>query len=325
MGGAGEGTQYQDPVGRAGLWEIERPASRGPRCIRRTDDGRARRRRQEYTSSHNTPPAATDRRDRNIEDPVVNFIFRGDELLVREEGIELPDATVCELLGVRIDTMQQVWHQRQPDYRTTHIARDAQAPAGYAFRKLRALLSELGEQAGVAGRAFQIAEWVRTHRYCGVCATPMVHAHHELCLQCPACVLHSYPRISPAMMVLIKRGDEILLARHARYAQARYTALAGFVEAGESIEDAVHREVEEEVGLKVRDLRYFGSQSWPFPHSLMIAFTAEYDGGEVRIQEDEIAEARWFGPGAALPDIPMRESIAGRMVRANLPPGTRAD
>lgn len=108
-------------------------------------------------------------------------------------------------------------------------------------------------------------------------------------------------------------------------AQARYTALAGFVEPGESIEDAVHREVEEEVGLKVRDLRYFGSQSWPFPHSLMIAFTAEYAGGDIRVQEDEIADAQWFGPGQPFPDIPMRESIAGRLVRANLPPGIRVE
>ncbi|MFJ1299659.1 NAD(+) diphosphatase [Pseudomonadota bacterium AL_CKDN230030165-1A_HGKHYDSX7] len=253
----------------------------------------------------------------------MNFIFRGDELLVREDGIDLPDAATCERIGVRVDSMQTIWSGRDPHLRTTHIARDAEAPEGYAFRKLRALLSELGDSFALAGRAYQIAEWVRTHRFCGACATPMQHARHELCLQCPSCGLHSYPRISPAMMVLIKRGDELLLARHARYAQARYTALAGFVEPGESIEDAVHREVEEEVGLKVRDLRYFGSQSWPFPHSLMIAFTAEYAGGDIRVQEDEIADAQWFGPGQPFPDIPMRESIAGRLVRANLPPGIR--
>ena len=255
----------------------------------------------------------------------MNFIFRGDELLVREDGIELPDAALCERIGVRVESMQAIWFGRDPQQRVTHVARDAEAPAGYTFRKLRALLSELGEHGPLAGRAFQIAEWVRTHRFCGVCAKPMQHASHELCLQCPSCGLHAYPRISPAMMVLIKRGEALLLARHARYAQARYTALAGFVEPGESIEDAVHREVEEEVGLQVRDLRYFGSQSWPFPHSLMIAFTAEYAGGDIRVQEDEIADAQWFGPGQPFPDIPMRDSIAGRLVRANLPPGIRVE
>jgi len=174
-------------------------------------------------------------------------------------------------------------------------------------------------QMALGSVVFQIAEWARTHRYCGVCATPMVPLSHELCMRCPSCKQSAYPRVSPAMMVLIRKGDQILLARHSAYATARHTALAGFVEAGESIEDAIHREVYEEVGLRVTDLRYFGSQSWPFPHSLMIAFTAEYVGGDLRLQADEISEARWYGPGDTLPEIPMLESIAGRLVRANLP------
>ena len=251
----------------------------------------------------------------------MNFIFRGNELLVQETGLELPDAAVCAALSLQPERLQQVWLDN-PHIRTTHVPLTTEPPAGYAFLKLRALFSELGERTAVAGRAFQIAEWARTHRYCGVCATPMEPVGHELCMRCPACGMSAYPRISPAMMVLVRKGDSILLARHATYATARHTALAGFVEAGESIEDAIHREVYEEVGLRVTDLRYFGSQSWPFPHSLMIAFTAEYGEGEIRVQEDEIAEAHWYGPGDTLPDIPMRESIAGRLVRANLPAGT---
>ncbi|MBV7482902.1 NAD(+) diphosphatase [Bordetella sp. BOR01] len=250
----------------------------------------------------------------------MNFIFRGNELLVQETGLDLPDATVCAVLGLQPDTLQQVW-LNNPQIRTIHVPATAEAPPGYVFRKLRALLGDLGERAPLAGRAFQISEWVRTHRYCGVCATPMQPVGHEFCMRCPACGMSAYPRISPAMMVLVRKGDSILLARHATYATARHTALAGFVEAGESIEDAVHREVLEEVGLQVDNLQYFGSQSWPFPHSLMIAFTAEYAGGEIRLQADEIAEARWYGPGDPLPDIPMHESIAGRLVRANLPAG----
>lgn len=253
----------------------------------------------------------------------MNFIFRGNELLVQETSLDLPDATACAALDIQPDAMQRVWLDN-PNIRTTHISPTAEAPAGYAFRKLRALLSELGDRCALAGRAFQVAEWARTHRYCGVCATPMQAVGHELCMRCPACSLSAYPRISPAMMVLVRKGDSILLARHATYATARHTALAGFVEAGESIEDAIHREVYEEVGLRVADLRYFGSQSWPFPHSLMIAFTAEYVSGEIQIQADEIAEARWYGPGDTLPDIPMLESIAGRLVRANLPAGSTA-
>lgn len=253
----------------------------------------------------------------------MNFIFRGNELLVQETGLELPNATACAALNLQPDALQQVW-LNNPDIRTTHVPLATEAPPGYAFRKLRALLSELGKHAALAGRAFQLAEWARTHRYCGVCATPMLPATHEFCMRCPACGLSAYPRVSPAMMVLIRKGDSILLARHATYATARHTALAGFVEAGESIEDAIHREVYEEVGLRVTDLQYFGSQSWPFPHSLMIAFTAEYVDGDIRVQADEIAEAHWYGPGDAMPDIPMRESIAGRLVRANLPGGSRS-
>jgi len=251
----------------------------------------------------------------------VNFIFRGDELLLSESGIGFPDGDVCAFFGVGAEALQPLWLTPDCCDHACHVARDAEAPAGFAFRKLRAVLAELGEHGVLASRAFQVSEWVRTHRYCGVCATPMRKSEKELCFHCPACGFSAYPRISPAMMVLIKRGDEILLARHATYATARYTALAGFVEAGENIEEAIHREVLEEVGLRVKDLRYFGSQSWPFPHSLMIAYTAEYAGGELRIQEDEIADARWFGPGDALPDIPMVESIAGRLLRANLPMG----
>lgn len=250
----------------------------------------------------------------------MNFIFRGNELLLREEGVGFPDSLACSFMGLGSETMQPVWLSPDCEHHCLHVSHDTEAPAGFAFLKLRAVLAQLGEYGSLASRAFQVSEWVRTHRYCGVCATPMQQSKKELCFHCPACGFSAYPRVSPAMMVLVKRGDEILLARHSAYAQARYTALAGFVEAGENIEEAIHREVLEEVGLHVKDLRYFGSQSWPFPHSLMIAYTAEYDGGELRIQEDELDDARWFGPGDFLPSIPSLESIAGRLVRENLPP-----
>ncbi|SOE51846.1 NADH pyrophosphatase [plant metagenome] len=253
----------------------------------------------------------------------MNFIFRGDELLVREADMALPDDACCEQLGIAPGQWQELWVGRAPEQRVAQLGRDAQPDTGdYAFRKLRSFFGVLDDtRMGLASKAFQIGEWARTHRYCGACATPTERVAHEHCMRCPACGLPSYPRVSPAMMVLIRRDDHILLARHATYARARHTALAGFVEAGESVEDAIHREVEEEVGLQVKNLRYFQSQSWPFPHSLMIAFTAEYAGGEVRVQESEIAEANWYGPGDALPPVPMAQSVAGRLVRANLPAG----
>ncbi|MFA7670429.1 MAG: NAD(+) diphosphatase [Burkholderiaceae bacterium] len=254
----------------------------------------------------------------------MNFIFRGNELLLREEGLVFPEARDCAFMGLGADAFAPVWLTPDCKDHCIHVAPDIEAPPGFTFVKLRAVLASLGEHGPLVSRAYQVAEWVRTHRFCGVCATPMRKSETELCFHCPACRFSAYPRVSPAMMVLIKRGEEILLARHATYGHARYTALAGFVEAGENIEEAIHREVLEEVGLHVKDIRYFGSQSWPFPHSLMIAYTAEYAGGELRIQEDEIADAGWYGPGDELPDIPLVESIAGRLIRANLPPDLAA-
>lgn len=250
----------------------------------------------------------------------MNFVFRGNELLLSDAGVGFPNHDACALMGLAANGLQPIWLTPDCEHHCTQVPADAQAPDGYSFHKLRAVLGDLGEYGTLASRAYQVSEWVRTHRYCGVCATPMQQSQTELCFHCPSCGFSAYPRVSPAMMVLIKRGDQILLARHAAYAKARYTALAGFVEAGENLEEAIHREVLEEVGLYVKDICYFGSQSWPFPHSLMVAYTAEYDGGELCIQEDELADAQWFGPGDYLPPIPSTDSIAGRLVRANLPP-----
>jgi NAD+ diphosphatase len=121
------------------------------------------------------------------------------------------------------------------------------------------------------------------------------------------------------MMVLVRKGEQLLLARHSNSPYQRYTALAGFLEAGESVEEAIHREVAEEVGLRVHNLRYFGSQSWPFPHSLMMAYTADYLDGEICIDPAEIADARWFGPDDAWPDMPVSVSIAARLIAAHRP------
>jgi NAD+ diphosphatase len=191
---------------------------------------------------------------------------------------------------------------------------DAKAPAGFALTGLRALFGRVPEPLlAIAARAFQVVEWDRTHRFCGRCGQPMCQKAHERAKECEACGYVAYPRISPAMMVLVTRGRDLLLARANRFPGAMFSALAGFVEAGETIEDCVHREVREEVGLDVANLRYFASQSWAFPHSLMIAYTAEYAGGDISADPTEIAEARWFHPDA-LPDLPTPLSIARLLI-----------
>jgi NAD+ diphosphatase len=147
----------------------------------------------------------------------------------------------------------------------------------------------------------------------------MALAAGERGFKCGACGHIAYPRISPAMMVLIRKGDSFLMAMHTASPAKRFTPLAGFLEAGESIEEAVHREVFEEVGLQVHNLKYFASQSWPFPHSLMIAFTADYLGGEIRIDENELSEARWFGPNDEWPERVKTVSVSSLLVDAHRP------
>jgi NAD+ diphosphatase len=194
------------------------------------------------------------------------------------------------------------------------VAPDAPLPAGWEWRGLRTLFLQIPDDwLALAGRAFQIVEWDRSHQFCGRCGTATRDKAGERAKECPACGHVVYPRVSPAMMVLVTRGQELLLARAKRFPQAMYSALAGFVEPGESIEDCVHREVLEEVGVQVDSLRYVASQSWPFPHSLMIAYTAEYVGGEVRPCDDEIADARWFAIDA-LPKLPSPVSISRMLI-----------
>ncbi len=196
------------------------------------------------------------------------------------------------------------------------IAAEAPAPAGHAWTGLRALFNTL--DAGwiaLAGRSFQLLEWERTHQFCGRCATPMVMRAHERGRECPACQFVAYPRISPVVMGLVVRGRELLLARSPHFAPGMYSAVAGFVEVGESLEQSLAREILEETGIHAGHFQYFDSQPWPFPHSLMVAFTAEYASGTPVPQPGEIEDVQWFGHDR-LPVLPPPISIAGRLIRA---------
>jgi len=190
---------------------------------------------------------------------------------------------------------------------------------GQSLEGLRALYGRLPDDYfAIAGRAVQILLWDQTHRFCGRCGEPTVHAEAERAKLCPKCGLLSFPRLSPAVIMLVYRGDELLLARNRAFVDGFFSVLAGFVEPGESLEEAVRREVHEEVGLELEDIRYFGSQPWPFPHSLMIGFTARYASGEIRLQEDELVEAGWFDRRGELPKLPGKLSIARKLIDAFL-------
>lgn len=161
--------------------------------------------------------------------------------------------------------------------------------------------------------AKQILTWDRNFRFCGRCGQPTIELSKERAKVCTRCGLMNYPRLSPSIIVSVVKDEHILLARSERFPEGMYSVLAGFVEPGETLEDCIQREVEEEVGVEVHNIHYFGSQNWPFPHSLMIGFTAEYLSGEIRIDNDEIVDAQWF-TAHELPKIPGHYSIARKII-----------
>ncbi len=202
------------------------------------------------------------------------------------------------------------------DFFAAEMPSETAAPPGTSWEGLRALFSVLEDaHFALAGRALQLVDWDRTHQYCGRCATPTVPKEDEHVRVCPSCRLSAYPRVAPAVMALVRRGREILLGRSPHFPAGMYSALAGFVEPGESLEQCVAREVAEEVGIEVANLAYFASQPWPFPHSLMIAFVCDWAGGEIRPREGEIEAANWFDV-FQLPKLPSRISIARRLIDA---------
>jgi NAD+ diphosphatase len=249
------------------------------------------------------------------------FPFRGDQLLVRSEADRAALLEYADLaaLGADFEKAHYLGRLDEVDCYTLELEPEVEPPADAAFEGLRALYGRLPEDHySIAGRAVQILLWDQTHRFCGRCGQPTVNAPAERAKLCPQCGLLNFPRLSPAVIMLVRRGDEFLLARNRAFAEGMFSVLAGFVEPGESLEEAVAREVHEEVDLQVEDIRYFGSQPWPFPHSLMIGFMANYASGEIHPQADEIVEAAWFNRRGALPRLPGKLSIARRLIDAFL-------
>lgn len=254
------------------------------------------------------------------------FAFQEDRMLVRavDARLEVPVATDPAELGLTPIRQQYLGYvQEQGSGRRIACYSAEIDPAavlcdGLTAEGLRALYPHFGDALfNLAGRAVQIVAWERTHRFCGQCGAATELLPNERARRCPACGLTSYPRISPAIIIAVVRQDEhgprLLLARNHRFPPGRYSVIAGFVEPGESLEDCAMREVCEEVGIRIKNIRYFGSQPWPFPNSLMVGFTAEYADGDIRLEESEIAEAGWFAADA-LPQIPPRMSISRRLI-----------
>lgn len=190
----------------------------------------------------------------------------------------------------------------------------SEAPHGFSLVHLWDFLDAPRPFFEMAGRAMQLISWDRSHRYCGSCGSPTQRSPTEWSRRCPACGQSAYPRISPCVIMAVKKGESILLAQRPASRHQLYTVLAGFVEAGESAEQAVRREVREEVGIELNNIRYFGSQPWPFPGQLMIGFIAEYESGDLNPDLKEVINTGWFHYGD-LPDHPGENTISGRLIR----------
>jgi len=249
------------------------------------------------------------------------FVFSGSHLLVSAA----PPVTLPRVAG--LEALAPGWAPRRWQYLGTlgaehcyaaEVEPKSEPPAGWAWQSLRGLFGTLEDPLfALAGRALQLIDWDRTHQYCGACGTATQAKTEERSRHCPDCGLVVYPRIAPAVMCLARRGPQLLLGRSPRFPEGMYSALAGFVEPGETLEQCVEREVQEEVGIRVRNLRYFRSQPWPFPHSLMIAFHAEFESGEIRVDGVEIEDAQWFDI-ERLPRLPARISVARRLIESAL-------
>ncbi len=244
------------------------------------------------------------------------FIFRGDELLVKgaEGEVAIPSSADISGLKQELRKIQNLGTFEGSPSSMAEADTDLKPAEGMSFQELRSLLGLLDEKSfSLAGRAFQVLHWDRTRCFCGRCGSETEQKKDELAKKCPKCGLVTYPEVTPAIIVAVIRGQEILLARSRRSKGIFWSVLAGFVELGETFEECVKREVREEVGIDVRNVSYFGSQPWPFPHSLMVGFTADYADGEIRIDEAEILDAGWFGADA-LPQIPRTGTIARQLI-----------
>jgi len=239
------------------------------------------------------------------------FAFRGRELLVTETHT-LP----ATLDGLVVARQQYLGTLNGVHCVSAQLQVEVDAPGGHRFRDLRRLFGRLEHTLlAVAGRAVQIVEWDRTHQFCGACGKPTELSESDRSRRCPDCRIPLFPRLAPAMIVAVERGNELLLARSSHFPPGIFSVLAGFVEPGESAEEAVIREVYEETRIVVDDVRYFGSQPWPFPNSLMLGFTARYRAGEIDITEDELEDAGWFTADALPAVFPGNMSISQWLIR----------
>ena len=248
------------------------------------------------------------------------FAFRDADLLVRKapEGApfpyEVPFAEGLSSLSITPVRAQPLGFLDDKPCRSAELAKDAAEPPGHAYVSLRRLHGRIDSAFfEAAGAAYQVQYWDRTNRFCGECGAPLEPSARQRSKRCPSCDHHYFPRITPAIIVLVSDGPRILMTRQPRFPAGMYGLVAGFVEPGETLEATVARETREETGIEVGDVAYFGSQPWPFPHQIMVGFFARRTGGELVVDHEELEDAAWFDK-SALPPLPPPLSIARKLI-----------
>jgi NAD+ diphosphatase len=243
------------------------------------------------------------------------FAFQKDKLLIRQESSHTDIPCLDDFAELKLPILRQHYIGSLDGRHcyAVEVSEGIKPPQGMTFEDLRQTFAGIREDLfSIAGRAIQIIDWDRTTQFCCNCGVRTRLHPTERAKECPECGLLQFPRIDPAIIVLVERGSEMLLARSRRFSVPMYSVLAGFVEPGETLEEAVLREVKEETGITVKDIRYFGNQSWPFPHSLMIGFTATYAEGQITLDHENI-DAGWF-TADNLPSLPSKMSIARKLI-----------
>lgn len=259
--------------------------------------------------SSNKPQEKTD-------EPALWFIFSGKKLLVNKKNERL---TIPLFINVNDPGFNPIRQFYLGTYNGRHcyaaeVNDKTPIPNNLELHGIRGMFNHLDEDLfKLTLKAYHVVDWDRNYQFCERCGAKTINKDNENAKRCTVCGNISFLRISPAVIVMVTKGDYILLARAHYFNDGMYSVLAGFVEPGETLEDTVKREINEEVGIFVKDIRYFGSQPWPFPDSLMIAFTAKHAGGDIRIDKTEIADAQWFDY-KNLPIIPGKISIARKMI-----------
>lgn len=244
------------------------------------------------------------------------FVFHKDKLLVKilDDDVQIPFVSTPGELNLDPKRLLLVGQLGNDPCFSTRLDSENSVPDGYSFQGMRTLFSRLDDMSyGIAGRAMQLVQWDIDHLFCSRCGQPAAERNEEGAQICRSCGYVNFPRISPAIIVAVIKDNRILLAHSGRFINNMYSVIAGYVEMGESLEECVRREVEEETGIEAKNIRYFGSQYWAYSGALMVGFTAEYESGEIRLDDAEIEDAGWF-PADDLPMLPGKLSIARELI-----------